>query len=116
MNQYVLMLHENPAQYADVSPAEMQQIVARYGAWAAEMGEKGHYVRGDKLVDDGGRHLRLQAGGVVVSDGAYAEVKDVIGGYFVLQARDRAEAEALASSCPHLHGSNWIELRQIEAN
>jgi hypothetical protein len=114
MNEYVLMLHENPAQYAQVSPAEMQAIIERYAAWARAMGERGSYVRGDKLADDGGRHLRLGKNGLLASDALSAEAKDVIGGYFVLQAESMAAVEALAATCPHLHGDNWIELRQIE--
>ncbi len=52
----------------------------------------------------------------MASDGPYAEAKDVIGGYFVIEAKDAAEAEAITRDCPHLASSpgNWIELRPIE--
>ena len=52
----------------------------------------------------------------MASDGPYAEAKDVIGGYFVIEAKDAAEAEAIARDCPHLAlaATNWVEIRPIE--
>ena len=41
MNQYVLLLHERPADSADVSPAQMQEIVQRYKAWSADLAARG---------------------------------------------------------------------------
>ena len=114
MNQYLLLLHETPALYADMSPAEMKELVARYSAWAGEMGQAGRLAGGEKLTDDGGRQLSLRSGAPVAVDGPYAEAKDVVGGYFVIKAADDAEAERLAQGCPHLRGGNWIEIRRIE--
>jgi len=114
MNQYVFLLHERPADYVDVSPAEMQETIARYKAWAAGLAQRGLLVGGQKLADDGGRHLRLQGGKPLATDGPYAETHDVVGGYFVVQAESYAQAEELAQSCPHLRGTQWIEIRQID--
>jgi hypothetical protein len=52
--------------------------------------------------------------GALASDGPYAEAKDVIGGFFMVQAETDADAEKLAASCPHLRGRNWIEIRRID--
>lgn len=112
MNQYLLMLHETPGDYASLSTAQMQEEVARYGAWAGDLAQRGLLVSGEKLVDDGGRHLK--AGGLA-SDGPYAEAKDVVGGFFMIKAANDAEAEKLAATCPHLRGRNWIEIRRIDA-
>lgn len=114
MNQYMLLLHETPATYADMGPAEMKELIERYRAWSNELGAKGLIAGGAKLTDDGGRHLRLAAGQPLASDGPYAEAHDVIGGYFTINAASLAEAEALARGCPHLRGSNWIEIRQVD--
>lgn len=115
MHTYLLLLHETPADYHDVSPAQMQELVARYVAWSTEMAERGLLVSGEKLADDGGRHLRLAGGTPVATDGPYAEAQDVIGGIFIIQAASDADAEQLAATCPHLHGRNWIEIRRIDA-
>jgi hypothetical protein len=111
MHEYLLLLHETPGDFGDLSPAQMQEIVAEYAAWAQGLAERGLLVSGKKLTDDGGRHLRVGAPG---SDGPYAEAKDVIGGLFVLKADNDAQAEALAAGCPHLRGRNWIEIRRID--
>ena len=114
MHDYLLILHEKPGSYADVSPAEMAEIVQQYKAWAGGLAQKGLLAGGEKLSDDGGRHLKLVKGQPLATDGPYAEAHDVIGGYFVIKAADAAGAEALAATCPHLGGQSWIEIRRIE--
>jgi hypothetical protein len=114
MNQYMLLLHETPASYASLGPTEMQALIQRYRDWSARLAQQGLLVGGEKLADDGGRHLRLKGDRPLASDGPYAEAHDVVGGYFTVQAADDAAAEAVAATCPHLHGSNWIEIRRIE--
>ena len=86
MAQFILMLHENPAMFAELTPEEMQQLVARYGAWGKALAEKGHYVGGHKLTDEGGRQMRKANGALGVTDGPYSEVKEVIGGLFIVEA------------------------------
>ena len=115
MNTYLLLLHEAPADAMHISTAQMQEIIQRHQAWAQGLAEQGLLAGGEKLSDDGGRHLRLQGGAPVASDGPYAEAHDVIGGYYLVKAADDAAAEALARACPHLEGRQWIELRRIEA-
>ena len=114
MNQYLLLLHETPADQAGMSPAEGQDLLGRYVAWTQAMRAKGHIVAGEKLADDGGRQLRIADGKPLASDGPYAEAKDVIGGMYVIRAGSDAEAEQIASTCPHLFGRNWIQLRRID--
>jgi hypothetical protein len=114
MHTYLLLLHEKPGSFAGVSPAEMAEIVQQYKAWAEDLAQRGLLAGGEKLSDDGGRHLRLRAGQPLAVDGPYAEAHDVIGGYFLIKAADAAGAEALAASCPHLAGDSWIEIRRID--
>ncbi len=115
MNQYMLLLHERPAGYASLSPADMQELIARYTAWSDKLASEGRLAGGAKLTDDGGRQLRMAGDRPLASDGPYAEAPDVVGGYFTIQAASMAEAEAVAATCPHLSGTNWIEIRQVEA-
>lgn len=115
MAKYLLLLRESPAQYADMSPAEMARIIERYAAWAESLAQRGHLVSAEKLTDDGGRHLRRERTGVVAMDGPYAEAKDVIGGFFLVEAESIDHAQRLADDCPHLQGDNWIEVRAIDA-
>jgi hypothetical protein len=114
MTQFILFLHEHPTDSADLSPPEMQALIERYRAWSRDMRAQGKLVGGEKLTDDGGRHLALAGGKPLLTDGPYAEASEVIGGLFILDAADYAEAARLAQSCPHLRGRNRIEIRQVE--
>jgi hypothetical protein len=114
MPNFLFLLHETPADSAAISAAELHEIIAAHQAWAERLAAAGQLVSGEKLTDDGGRHLRRSGEKVLASDGPYAEAHDVIGGFYIVQAPDLAAAEALAAECPHQHGRQWIEIRAIE--
>jgi hypothetical protein len=113
MRQFMLILEENPSSFAQVTPDEMQRIVERYMAWSDDLARRDRLAGGQKLRDEGGRVLRRSGAGAAVTDGAYAEAKEVIGGYFLIRAADYDEAVELASSCPHLDYGT-IHVRQID--
>ena len=114
MPQYLLLLHETPATAAAMSPEEMQQCIEQYRSWSRRLGEAGKMVRGEKLREEGGRLLRPTGGGKVeVTDGPYAEAKEVITGLFILNAGSYDEAVDLCRDCPHL-SFGTIEVREIE--
>jgi hypothetical protein len=112
----MLLLHQVPNYNADLPREKMLEMTKRYMAWADALRQKGRMVGGEKLAAGGVRHIRVKDGKPVASDGPYAEAKDVIGGYFVIEARDAAEAETIARDCPHLvlSGTNWVEIRPID--
>jgi len=116
MAQFLLMLHQAPNYNSDLPREKMMEMTRKYIAWADGLRQKGQMVGGEKLTASGGRQLRSSGGKLVASDGPYAEAKDVIGGYFVLEAKDLAEAEALTRDCPHmaLAPGNWAEIGPIE--
>lgn len=114
MDTYLLLLHEDPGQYAHLSPAEMGEVVQLYRAWSQKLADQGRLVGGEKLSDEGGKRLRAGPNGPVVTDGPYIESKDVIGGTFMIRASSYDEAVALVADCPHLRGDNVIELRRVE--
>ena len=116
MAQFMLLLHQAPNYNEDLPRGKVTEITQRYIAWAEQLRQKGKLLGGEKLTKSGGRHIRIKDGKPVASDGPYAEAKDVIGGYFVVDAKDLAEAETIARDCPHLAlaASNWAEVRPIE--
>ena len=116
MAQYMLLLHQGPGNMADLPREKMMEVIKRYYTWSSTMREQGKLVGGEKLAAGGVRHIKVTDGKPVASDGPYAEAKDVVGGYFTIEAKDLAEAEAIAKECPHLwNGTNWIELRSVDA-
>ena len=117
MSQYMLLLHQVPNYNMDLPREKMLEMTKRYMAWADTLRQKGKLAGGEKLAAGGVRHIKVKDGKPVASDGPYAEAKDVIGGYFVIEAKDATEAEAIARDCPHLglSATNWVEIRPIEA-
>ncbi|MBL8173790.1 MAG: hypothetical protein JNK48_03925 [Bryobacterales bacterium] len=113
MPQYLLLLHESSTAAAGISPGEMEAIIKRYGAWSANVAAKGHMRGGNKLQDGTGRVMQVSAGRLSVTDGPYAESKEVLGGYFLIEASDYDEAVRVAGDCPHLDFGK-IEIREIE--
>lgn len=108
MPQFVLMLRDSGAFPENISAEEIQQILERYAAWSARLGATGR-----KLRDGEGRVMVRKEGGVTVTDGPYAESREVIGGYFLVEADDYDAAARLAEDCPHLDFGS-IEIRQID--
>ena len=117
MAQYMLLLHQVPNYNMDLSREKMLEMTKRYMSWAEGLRAKGKLAGGEKLTAGGVRLVKVRDGKPVVSDGPYAEAKDVVGGYFILEAKDLAEAEALVRDCPHmaLAPTNWAEIRPIES-
>ncbi len=114
MPNYLILLHEEPMDYSQFSPKQIQGVIAEYVAWRHQIEADGKYVGGEKLKDEGGKHLSGANGGLRVTDGPYTEAKEVIGGFFTISAADYDEAVATASGCPHLKYGGRIELREIE--
>jgi hypothetical protein len=108
-------LHEDQGQFDGRSHDEMMRVIKEYGAWAAKMREEKRFVGGEKLTDDAGKVLRNKQGKIVVTDGPYAESKEVVGGYFAISAKDYAEACEIARACPHLKYGGRVEVREIHA-
>ena len=114
MDGFMLLLHDSTEGFGDVSPAEIQKIIGEYTGWRNEIAEQGRLIGGEKLTDEGGKHLSAQNGGIRVTDGPYAEVKEALGGYFAIKAKDYDEAVEISKGCPHLKYGGWIELRKID--
>lgn len=114
MPKFMLLLHEAAGEFAALSPTEMQAVFERYNAWGKALADKGAMRGGEKLGDEHGRWLKRGPKGVQISDGPFNESKEIIGGYFAIEADDYDTAVALAQDCPHLdHG--WIEVRRVDA-
>lgn len=114
MPKYMLLLHDNPASFRNVSPDEMQKIVEKYIAWGKKLREAGIIQSSDKLTDEPGRVMRRTDGQVRVTDGPYSESKEVLGGYYIIEAASYDNAVEHARSCPHLDYGGTIEVREVE--
>ncbi len=115
MPNYMLFLHTDPRRPRPTSPDEIMAITKAYMTWADRMRAEGRLKGGEKLTFDAGKVMRPNGGGkVTVTDGPYAESKELIGGYFAISAKDYTEACRIAESCPHLGYGGTIEVRQVD--
>jgi hypothetical protein len=113
MKTYVMILHDSGAFPADISPDEIQAIIRRYVAWRQKLQQNGRTVVGHKLSDGEGRVMRGAPGSTRVTDGPYAEAREVIGGLFILEAGSYDEVVELSRDCPHLDFGT-IEIRAVD--
>lgn len=110
MKQFLLLLHEDIQMMRSLSPKEMQEIAMAHMAWANQLAESGHLIAGDGLQENA---VLIQGKDCVVKDGPYLESKEIIGGYYLLQAVDLPAAIEIAKGCPtHFYGGT-TELRPI---
>jgi hypothetical protein len=88
-------------------------MMAEYGAWAEEMGRRGLLQGGERLRPTAdATTVTVQDGKVLATDGPFAETKEQIGGYFLVDCKDLDEAIEVASKIPAArHGS--VEVRPI---
>ena len=113
MPSYLLLLHQDMRPSREYAPEEMMAIIKEYMAWSDRLRKDGKYVSSNKLTDEPGKILRPKGGRVAVTDGPYAETKELVGGYYCVSAADYDEACRIAETCPHLKYGGRIEVRQI---
>jgi hypothetical protein len=93
------------------SPAEGQKQMQLWMAWMKELGEKGHLKAIGSPLEKTGKLVSGKQ--KVVSDGPFAEAKDLIGGYTLVQAKDINEAVDLSKGCPIFLSNGAVEVRPI---
>jgi hypothetical protein len=95
----------------DASPEQWQKRMEKWMAWFKELGEKGHIKdRGQPLEREG---KLVKGSKKTVIDGPFAEAKDVIGGYTLIEARDLNQAVELSKGCPILEVEGEVEVRPV---
>ncbi|HEY1540931.1 MAG TPA: YciI family protein [Xanthobacteraceae bacterium] len=114
MPNYMLLLHADSNRPRPTSPDEIMAVTKAYMNWADRMRAEGRLKGGEKLTWDAGKVMRPKNGKVTVTDGPYAESKELVGGYFAISATDYDEACRIAESCPHLGYGGTIEVRQVD--
>ena len=95
-----------------LSPSELQQHLAKWNAWTKGLLEAGHQVVGQPLAHPpSGKTVRGRE--KVVTDGPYAESKDLVSGTLIVEAASLQEAAELARGCPILELDGSVEVRPV---
>ena len=119
--EYALLIYGDESQAQNASPEELEagmDVWRTYETWLAEKGIK---VSGEALHDTSqATTVRVQDGDTLTTDGPFAEVKELIGGFAILRASSKAEAIKLGRRFMKVHqdalGPNWegeLEIRQV---
>ena len=113
MSEFVFLYRHTAQGRQDTmgTPEQAQQSLSKWRAWFKEMSEKGYVKSIGQPLEDAGR---LVAGKrKTVTDGPYAETKDLIGGYSLIEASDLEQAAQIASGCPILETGGSVEVRPV---
>jgi hypothetical protein len=114
MAKFMFLLHESPSDFSEVSAEEIEQIINEYMAWSNALAEQGKMLGGEKLKDEGRKSLAMRGGSLRITDGPFTEAKEIIGGFFLIDAENYDEAVKIAETCPHLKYGGRIELCEVE--
>jgi len=111
MQYLVLIYSEEPAGAPD--PEQIGAVMTEYNAYTDMLRERGALVAGEALQPTAtATTVRIRDGQTMTTDGPFAETKEALGGFYLIEAKDLDEALALGGACP---GAKWgsIEVRPI---
>ena len=108
MSEYVFLYRGGEA---GRSPERIQQSMQKWMAWFKDLAEKGHVKNQGQPLELVGKLVKGSKKSVV--DGPFAEAKDVIGGYSIIEAKDLDEAGELSKGCPILEVEGAVEVRPV---
>ncbi|HEX4952493.1 MAG TPA: YciI family protein [Thermoanaerobaculia bacterium] len=113
--RYLLMIYEREAEWAGMSEAEQGEIFGEYMAFTERLKAGGHYLGGNPLQPSStATVVRVEGGKTLATDGPYAETREQLGGYYLVEAADLDQALSFAADIPSArHGMASIEVRPI---
>ncbi len=92
-------------------PEQQQKTMQKWGAWFKELNERGVITNPGQPLQGGG--AIVEGPNKVVNDGPFAEIKDLVNGFIVVEAADLAAATEIAKGCPILDDDGSVEVRPV---
>jgi hypothetical protein len=112
MNKYLLLLREDLAKMQQLTEEELQECIAVMTKWSEDLAAQGIFVAGEPLEAD----MLYVKPGHISTDGPFAEARESISGYVLIQANNLEHAAEIAAACPHVAIYNQpIEVRPLMA-
>ena len=108
MNEYLFLYRgsKRPS-----SPQEMQEVMQLWMAWMQDLATRGHMKERGQPLEGAGKVVNGKER--AVTDGPYAEAKDLVGGYTIILAKDLDEAAELSKGCPVFDRGGSVEVRPV---
>ena len=113
--KYLLMIYDSEQEEALRKPDEMGAMLAEYGKFTESIRQSGHFIGGQRLrpVADA-TTVRIRDGKTVATDGPFAETREQLGGFYLIEAEHLDDAIAIASRIPSARTGS-IEVRPVWA-
>ncbi|HEY3011907.1 MAG TPA: YciI family protein [Gemmatimonadales bacterium] len=111
--KYLCLIYENEKNWETMPPAEYEGIMHEYFDFTADIGKSGNLVAAEALQPTGtATTVRVRNGKVSTTDGPFAETKEQLGGFYLVEAKDLNEAIQIASRIPTARFGS-IEVRPV---
>ncbi len=111
--KYLLLIYQDEKSWAGLSEAERQKIYGEYGQLRQELVTSGQFVGGSQLHPiSTATSMRVRDGKALATDGPFAETKEQLGGYFLIEAKNLDEALGIAARIPSAR-EGTVEVRPI---
>jgi hypothetical protein len=111
--KYMLLIYHNEQDWNAQTDAEREQIYGEYRQLVQQLQSTGQYLAGDELqLATTASSVRVRDGKQLVTDGPFAETREQIGGFFIVEAKDSDEANSIASRIPSAR-NGVIEVRPV---
>jgi hypothetical protein len=112
--RYMLLIYESEANFAKMTAEEGGKIMGEYMAFTEDIRRGGQYVAGAPLQPTAtATTVRVSNGKALTTDGPFAETREQLGGYYLIEAKDLNEAIALAARIPAARTGS-IEVRPVQ--
>ena len=111
--QYLCLIYSDETMWPKMSKQDAESMMAEYMAFTAKVKESGHYLGGNRLQPTHtSTSVRVRNGNLSATDGPFAETKEQLGGYYLIEAKDLNEAISVAARIPSAR-LGAIEVRPI---
>lgn len=112
MNQFLLIFRGGAITQKDVAPQQLQEHLAKWGAWMSQLEKSGNLKAGNALQNTG---RTIRGSKKAVTDGPFTEAKDLLSGYMLIVAKDLNHATQIAHECPIYVYDGSVEVRPIHS-
>jgi hypothetical protein len=109
MAKYMILIYESEEAYATATPEDFQRVMAAHNRFAEQVAEAGGQLLGGDALQPTTAATTIRAD--IVTDGPFVETKEVLGGYYLIEAADLDQALAIGKLCPAFYGG--VEVRPI---
>ena len=110
MKDFMMLFHSEPDPNMNPTPEEIAQEIELWQVWIGGIAEKGKLKHPGEALGFEGKTLHADGS---VTDGPYAELKEIVGGFIIVSAENLEEAAELAKGCPALDTGGKVEVRDI---